>query len=153
VAVDCLIDTNILIRLLVPRDPLAPSAQAAVRILKERQDRLFVAAQNLIEFWAVATRPVSANGLGLSTAAAEEELARLDSLFSVLHETPDVYPLRRDLVSRMGVSGRQAHDARLAAVMLANDMTHVLTFNVDDFGRYPGLVVLDPRVVIASSAT
>jgi predicted nucleic acid-binding protein len=153
VAVDCLVDTNILIRLLVPLDPLAPSAQAAVRFLKERQDRLFVATQNLIEFWAVATRPLSANGLGLSPVAAEQELARLDSLFSVLHETSDVYPLWRELASRVGVSGRQAHDTRLAAVMLANNMIHILTFNVDDFARYPGLVVLDPRVVIAGSVT
>jgi predicted nucleic acid-binding protein len=38
------------------------------------------------------------------------------------------------------------HDARLAAVMLAHGVNHILTFNVDDFRRYPGIVV-DPRHV------
>jgi predicted nucleic acid-binding protein len=46
VAVDCLLDTNILVRLVVPNDPLAHTAQTAVRFLKERQDRLFIATQS-----------------------------------------------------------------------------------------------------------
>lgn len=142
---------HILVRLLVARDPLAPAARTALRVLKERQDRLSVAAQNLIEFWAVATRPVGANGLGLSVAQADEELARLVVLFPLLHETADVFPLWRALVTQAGVSGRQVHDARLAAVMFANGVTHILTFNGGDFVRYSGLNVLNPQDIAGAS--
>ena len=38
----------------------------------------------------------------------------------------------------------QVHDARLAAAMLAHGLTHILTFNADDFRRYPGIVPITP---------
>jgi predicted nucleic acid-binding protein len=53
----------------------------------------------------------------------------------------------RRIVEACGVSGRQAHDARLAAVMLAHGVSHILTFNVEDFRRYPGIVVVSPQHV------
>lgn len=114
----CLVDTNVLVRCMVPSDPLAPVAREAVRRIGLEGDSLFVASQNLIEFWAVATRPVSANGLGLAVSQAADELRRLQSLMAVVHEKPDTFTLWFDLASRVGVSGRQAHDARLAALML-----------------------------------
>jgi len=152
VAVDCLLDTNILIRFLVPRDPLSPIAQEAVRRLTQRGDRPLVATQNLVESWVVATRPLSANGLGLTVPQASHELAQIESLFPVIHETRESLPIWRDLVTRCGVSGRQAHDARLAAVMLANDVTHILTFNGNDFARYPGVTVVEPSEVAAGQS-
>jgi predicted nucleic-acid-binding protein len=50
---DYLIDTNILVRLVLPQDPLNPVAAGAVDELKRRGDKTCVAAQNLIEFWRV----------------------------------------------------------------------------------------------------
>ncbi len=52
-----LVDTNILTRVIVVKDPLSPVAQAAINILQQRRESLLVAPQNLMEFWAVATRP------------------------------------------------------------------------------------------------
>ena len=43
-----------------------------------------------------------------------------------------------------GVSGKKAHDARLVATMTVNGITHILTFNADDFTRYAGITVLHP---------
>ena len=45
-----------------------------------------MAAQNLVEFWAAATRPEGENGLGMSVEAATRELAALKRLFSLLPE-------------------------------------------------------------------
>jgi predicted nucleic acid-binding protein len=50
-------------------------------------------------------------------------------------------------VETYGVSGRQVHDARLAAVMEVHGVTHILTFNTDDFRRYPGIISVDPHAV------
>jgi len=58
--------------------------------------------------------------------------------------TDDVYPEWRRLVVTHGVSGKKAHDARLVAAMTVNRITHILTFNADDFARYTGINVIDP---------
>jgi predicted nucleic acid-binding protein len=43
------------------------------------------------------------------------------------------------------VSGKKSHDARLVAVMNTQNITRVLTFNTDDFARYPGITAIHPR--------
>jgi len=58
-----------------------------------------------------------------------------------------LFRLPRRTRSNGFVSGRQVHDARLAAVMLAHGVSHVLTFNVEDFRRYPGIVTVNPHDV------
>lgn len=49
------------------------------------------------------------------------------------------------------VSGANVHDARLVAAMNVNGLTSIVTFNVDDFQRYPGIRVLHPREVTAGA--
>jgi predicted nucleic acid-binding protein len=44
--------------------------------------------------------------------------------------------------------GKQVHDTRLVAAMLTHNITHLLTFNVDDFKRFADIVVVDPRSVV-----
>jgi predicted nucleic acid-binding protein len=43
------------------------------------------------------------------------------------------------------VVGKQAHDARLVAVTLVHGITHLLTFNTDDFKRYDEITVVNPK--------
>ena len=45
--------------------------------------------------------------------------------------------------------GKQAHDARLVAIMNTNGLTHVLTFNVNNFRAYD-VTVVSPDEVVAS---
>lgn len=45
------------------------------------------------------------------------------------------------------IIGKSAHDARLAAALLAHGIPAILTFNVRDFARYGVFSVLDPAVV------
>lgn len=52
-----------------------------------------------------------------------------------------------ELVVQHAVTGKPAHDARLAAVMRANGIEQILTFNVGDFKRYKGLNVYSPQEV------
>ena len=140
-----LADTNILTRWTQPHLPEYAHVISAVEALRERGEAVFVTPQNLIEFWSVATRPVTVNGLGMSPAEADQELQRFELLFPLLPDTPAIYQEWRTLVVTVGVSGRQAHDARLAAAMRAHGVTHLLTFNTADFVRYPGITVISPR--------
>jgi len=68
----------------------------------------------------------------------------LESSAFRLAETDDVYGEWRRLVIRHGVSGKNAHDARIVAAIVVNRIDHILTFNVQDFARYSNLTVLDP---------
>lgn len=142
-----LADTNILLRWVSPSDPQHSLAVSAVKALQHRGETVHITPQNLIEFWNVATRPTSANGLGMSPAEAERQVESLELLFPLVPDSPDVYREWRKLVSAAGVSGVKVHDARLAAVMLANGLTHVLSFNVDDFKRFPGITAVKPQHV------
>ena len=42
------------------------------------------------------------------------------------------------------VKGVQSHDARIVAAMNIYSITHLLTFNVDDFKRYKEIEVIRP---------
>jgi predicted nucleic acid-binding protein len=76
-----LLDTNILLRLAQASHPMHATAQATVSFLQRAGHVLHAVPQNIYEFWVVATRPVAANGLGLSIAEALAEVARLTALF------------------------------------------------------------------------
>ena len=65
------------------RKPRSPEARL-------RNETLYVAPQNLIEFWAVATRSRDDNGLGMTIASAAAEVASLRRLFRLLPSTPEV---------------------------------------------------------------
>lgn len=140
-----LIDTNILARIVSPRDPLKPVAVAAVDALRRRNESLSVTPQNLLEFWAVATRPREANGLGLAPEEAAQEIDRFSQNFPLVTEPPDIYRHWRRLAEAHAVRGRQVYDARIAAVMIEAGIQYILTFNVDDFRRYPDVAAVSPH--------
>ena len=146
-----LIDTNILARLANKTDPQYPVASRAVVELHRRSELLQATPQVFVEFRSLATRPIALNGLGLSPADTEILAAGFESSFSLLPETPDIYPAWKVLVSALGIIGKQVHDARLVAVCHVHSVTHLLTFNVSDFARMagfgPGVAIVDPASV------
>ena len=146
-----LLDTSILGRLANRADAAHAVAKAAVAELHRRGEVLHITPQNLVEFRNFATRPVSANGLGLAASVADGLGATFEASFSLLAETPDIYPAWKAVVGALGVVGKQVHDARLVAVCHVHAVTHLLTFNVTHFVRLagfgPGVVVLDPATV------
>lgn len=76
-------------------------------------------------------------------------LRSFEQAFSRLPEPAETYDRWRDLVVRFGVSGVKVHDARLVALMLANDIIRILTFNAADFRRYEvlGIRAVEPGEV------
>jgi predicted nucleic acid-binding protein len=47
------------------------------------------------------------------------------------------------------VSGKQAHDARIVAAMKVHGVTHLLTFNTDDFKRYTDIAAVHSASIAA----
>lgn len=121
-------------------------AEKALGVLRRRNEPLTVVFQNLVEFWAVITRPVAENGLGFTIEEAEAEVRAIKRLFILLPELPLQDEWER-LVTAYRVSGKNTHDARLAAAMAVHGVNGILTFNTQDFARYVGISVLDPRTL------
>ena len=143
-----LVDTNILLRLVQKNSPMHLDTQRAILKLKKQGEFLCIIPQNIIEFWAVATRPLDKNGLGLSITQAEEESEKLKKIFILELDTPQIFTEWESLVIKYQVMGKQVHDARLAAAMVVHNITHLLTFNVDYFKRFSDIVVVDPRSIV-----
>jgi hypothetical protein len=76
-------------------------------------------------------------------------IASLRARFPLLDEGPAVFEKWLDLVAGTEICGKRAHDARLAAVALANGVSAILTLNVGDFQGLLGLLVVHPGSVLA----
>jgi predicted nucleic acid-binding protein len=146
-----LADTNILARLAKPTDPEHRVAADAVDLLGKAGEQICLVPQNFYEFWSVATRPLTANGLGMSVAETQAEFVKFRRLFTVLDETPALLPEWERLVSHFGVTGKNAHDARLVAAMTVHGVGRILTFNDADFRRFTGITVITPDEVLQAS--
>ena len=143
----CLLDTNVLLRAIDRRHPDFNIVRRALIVLGRQRTQLCFVAQNLIEFWAVATRGRDANGLGMSTEWAIAQLAKIKRLFAILPETAEILPTWERLVIQHRVSGKKTHDARLVAAMYVHGVSHILTFNSADFSRYAGISVIEPQTL------
>ena len=142
-----LLDTNILLRATQPQHPHFATVMRALDVLRYRDENLHIASQNIVEFWAVGTRPFSQNGLGLTIEQVISELGNLKDLLSVLPELP-LHEEWQRIVTQYRVSGKNVHDARLVAAMSVHRIGEILTFNVQDFARYTEISALDPSQVI-----
>lgn len=125
-------------------------AQQAIETLWLRGDLPALTTQNLIEFWAVATRPAEANGLGWTPAETKARLDALTGQFHFLEDTPDVRGQWLALVFVCEIRGKKTHDARLVAVMKVHGVTHLLTFNRDDFKLFSGITLMEPHELVAT---
>ena len=146
-----LLDTGVLLRLRLPNDPQYANVRDAVRKLRAERHELVITAQNAAGFWNVSTRPTAARGgYGLSVGETDRRLKLIERLFQLLPDTPNAYPLWRELVVKRSVCGVQVHDARLTALMEAHAVTHLLTLNPDDFKRYAQITAVTPLAVLSS---
>jgi predicted nucleic acid-binding protein len=142
-----LIDTNLLLRI---ADTGAASHSVAISVIEKLLadgHPLYLTAQNIIEFWSVATRPVTSNGLGWDCQVAANASNQFLSQFSFLEDNPTVFNLWFSLVSVERIAGRKVHDTRLVAVMQAYGIEHLLTFNTVDFQRFAGIKAIDPATI------
>ncbi len=146
-----LVDTNILLRRAQPVSPHHQLALDALIELVRAGNTLCVVPQVIYEFWSVATRPVNVNGLGMSVAQAMRSVQDLLQDFVLLKDERGIYPIWQSLVVDHSVSGKTSHDARLVAAMQRHGLSQLLTFNVSDFQRFPGLTAHSPVDVLAGN--
>ena len=148
-----LADTNLLLRLADPASPQHIIATEALAQLLRQGDEVFLTPQNFIEFWAVATRPVAANGFGWDSNRTAREVTELQARFPMLPDSPDIFRHWLQLVKQRPVHGKRVHDARLVAVLQAHSVEHLITFNTSDFTVFSSLSLVDPPSLVEASGT
>jgi len=92
--------------------------------------------------------PSARGGLGLTPGTTAHRLRIIERFAPVLTDTTDTYSEWRGLVVTHSVKGVQVHDARLVALMSGHGVTQILTLNVGDFARYPGITAVLPDAVL-----
>lgn len=126
-----------------------PATQAVTTIIG-RGEMVSLVPQVVMEYWRVGTATASQRGgFGWSPSRADAEVRQLEDTFTLKPDTPEVYRRWRELVLVFDVAGAAVYDARLVASMLTHGMTHILTFNGDDFRRYAslGIATIHPNAV------
>ena len=141
------VDTNILARSIHEGHPMQQITKDAIKTLLDRGETVCVPAQSLYEFWVIATRPLEANGFGMSVAEAQVRLAEFEARLTLKTDTAAIYAEWKQLVTQHSVMGKPAHDARIVAAMKVHGISHLLTFNVGDFKRFQQITVVSPTEV------
>lgn len=144
-----LVDTNVLLRAAQANSPDHAVAKATLATLRRRGTELCVVPQVIYEFWVAATRPQTANGLGMTTEVAERSIQVMLEDLSLRLDERGIFGRWQALVTQHEVKGKNAHDARLVAAMQRHGLTRILTFNGADFARFGGLEVMSPQEVLA----
>ncbi len=149
-----LLDSGILLRLVDTNDVQHSLVRHAVRVLGDQEENVFIATQNVAEFCNVATRPIANNGLGLSPTETLTLLTKdIEPISKVLVERETSYHELKRLIATYSVRGKQVHDARLVAMMLAWQIENILTLNDRDFRRYEpeGITIITPAELISTA--
>jgi predicted nucleic acid-binding protein len=141
-----LVDTNILLRRIQPDHEHHALAIDSVARLLATGEQVYFTLQNISEFWNVMTRPIAANGLGFSPAFSLGEVEKIETVLTLLPDSPAAYEEWKRLVSTHAVSGAKVHDARLVALMNVHGVRQILTFNTGDFVRFE-IEALHPSAV------
>jgi predicted nucleic acid-binding protein len=66
----------------------------------------------------------------------------------LLSQTSTIYTEWEKLVNNYQVKGVNVHDTHLVAAMLVHNLTHIVTFNVNDFRRYQEITAVNPQDII-----
>jgi predicted nucleic acid-binding protein len=138
-----LIDTNVLARGLEQQHIHQQAALASMAHLrKQLQEDLVVFPQILIEFYSIATRSI--NSLKLTSDQALVEIGHIERQFPLVLETPDLYLVWKQFITKYKPTHRKVYDLRIAALMQIHQIPRILTFNDKDFEFITEIQTVNP---------
>jgi predicted nucleic acid-binding protein len=136
------LDTNVLV---AATDESRPFHEVARKLIARGR---FVglpgatSGQVIREYLVVATRPLSANGLGLNPADALGNIGKMTRHLQFCEESESVSLRLRGLVGARDISGKAIHDANIVATLMEQGIELLATENPEDFAGYPGVETL-----------
>lgn len=140
------VDTNILVYAHREDSPWHAPAAERIRAAAEGRSAWAIPWPCVLEFLAIVTHPRIYQPPTPLPAAVEQVDAWLESPSVVLLAEPEGHwPRLRATLTTGRVAGPMVHDARVAAICAAHDVSELWTAD-RDFGRFPGLPVRNPLV-------
>lgn len=140
-----LLDTNILVYAMDGLSPHHAASRAVLEQARSPEARLCVVAQSLAEFYSLVTNPRRV----ASPKSPEEALAVVEAI--LLLPGLEVLPIPLDIVARWidlcrnhPVKGPRIYDLQIIAVILANGVRRICTFDRSDFEPFSGIIVETP---------
>lgn len=113
--------------------------------LLESGTPLVLSAQVVHEYLVVATRPTSANGLGMPMPDALANVREFRQSVRLLPEERPILPTFLALLERVPCTGSRVHDAHIVATALAHKVGTIVSLNPGDLASLsPDVVVLSP---------
>lgn len=139
------VDTNILVYAHRRESRHHSDARALLRELAEGRSEWAIPWPCLYEFHSVVTNPRIWKEAATTPPAAWSQVEAWASspTSSLLGETDGFLAILSPLIQRPRVRGALVHDARVAAICIANGIEVLLTRD-RDFGLFPELVTKDP---------
>ncbi len=137
------VDTNVLLRAMMPQMALHKQAEALVQKMWTDDVELWISRQVVREYLVQATHPNTFTP-PLTIEQVLEQLETIQSLFRVADETRAVTAQLLTLLKTYPTRGKQVHDANIVATMLVYNINTLLTINVDDMKRFADKIKLIP---------
>lgn len=134
-----LIDTNLLVSLVSAR---GTEAQRILEHFATQGDELVVSPQCIYEFWAVATRPLAANGLGKNVAEAATEVAAILNTFDLLSDPAGLVETWLKLCQTHQVLGKPSHDCRQVAFAVSHNCQRIATLDGQLYARFSEIEII-----------
>lgn len=129
------VDTNILLRAMIPVMDHHAEAEALLQSMWERNTELWVSRQVIREYLVQATHPNSFKpALTIEQVMVQMEI--ITTLFQIADENSAVTAQLLILLKTHPTRGKQVHDANLVAVMQVYEIDTILTLNVEDLKRF-----------------
>lgn len=121
---------------------------AAVALLTMDERRLAVTPQIVREYLSVMTRPVRANGLGITPSDALNNVDEVLYAARLLGESAATTLQLMELVANGPTTGKQIHDANVVACALAHGAASIVTDNTRHFARFAGLIAIEDLAAV-----
>jgi predicted nucleic acid-binding protein len=133
-----LVDTNVLLE---ATDERRQHHADAVALLESTED-LVLSAQVIREYLAVATRSITANGLGLSMMDALVNMAEFRRSIRLLPEERPILPTFLALLAQAPCTGKRVHDAHIVATAVVHRVRSIVSLNRDDLAAFTTTIAI-----------
>jgi len=150
------LDAGVFIGAIMKADIREPEAYPLIEAARNGDIRACTTVSILSEVYAALTWAKAPFPLTPEEArSAITELVAPPSPVRVLSDGLDAALLHVEIASRLNLTARRIHDARHAATALQNGVTHVYTYDPDDWNDFAadGIVIAGPPSTLARLAS
>ncbi len=140
-----LIDTNILVYLTYAQSIFQASAQQAIKTEILSGTQLYVTMQVLREYAKVMTgaKDETTGKPYRDIEATVEAIRQFRENMKVIGDDPKSFDKWLEFIDYYDAKGRSVFDTQIAAQMIQNNITHILT-NDERFTRYSNIITIIP---------